>query len=119
MLRGVSSTLTRTEAWIWDLLEAAPMPEKARRLKRSRIEKILRTHRIRRLSAEQVEAAFDVQGFELGPGSVAAASDYLCLLLPVLRLLHGQRKEIAKRMEAALAGDLVGPGGYVLGLDRD
>jgi transposase len=91
------------EAWLWDLLEAAPTPEKAQRLKRSRIDKILRVHRIRRLTAEQVETAFDVQPFELAPGSMAAASEHVLLLLPVLRLLHGQRKEIAKRMEAVLA----------------
>ena len=91
------------EGWLWDLLELAPTPEKARKLKRSRIEKILRTHRIRRLTGEEIEAELKVQALELAPGSVAATSEHVLLLLPVLRLLHHQRKEIAKRMETVLA----------------
>ena len=81
----------------------APTPEKARKLKRARIEKILRAHRIRRLTGEEIEAELKVQALELAPGSVAATSEHVLLLLPVLRLLHHQRKEIAKRMETVLA----------------
>ena len=77
-------------------------PEKARGLKRSRIEKILRAHRIRRWSGEEIEAALQVQALELAPGSAAATSEHVLLLLPVLRLLQSQHKEIARRMETVL-----------------
>jgi len=90
------------EGWLWDLLELAPTPEKARGLKRSRIEKILRAHRIRRWSGEEIEAALQVQALELAPGSAAATSEHVLLLLPVLRLLQSQHKEIARRMETVL-----------------
>jgi hypothetical protein len=44
------------EPWLWDLLQVAPLPEQAAKLRRSRIEKLLRSHRIRRLNAEDVTA---------------------------------------------------------------
>jgi transposase len=93
---------TLDEPWVWDLLEVAPLPEQASKLRRSRIEKILRSHRIRRLSAEEVCSELKAQPLQLAPGAGAAASEHVLLLLPVLRLLQRQRKEIISRIEAVL-----------------
>jgi transposase len=91
------------EPWLWDIVELAPTPEQALKLRRSRIEKILRSHRIRRVTAEDVWNEFHTQALSLAPGTAAATSEHVLLLLPILRLLHEQRKQIISRMERMLA----------------
>lgn len=91
------------EPWLWDLLQLAPLPEQAAKLRRPRIEKLLRSHRIRRLNAEEVTAELKTQALQLAPGAADATSEHVLLLLPVLRLLHQQRKQIVSRIQAVLA----------------
>ena len=45
------------EPWLWTLLELAPSPSVARRLRPKRVERLLRAHRIRRLKADEVVSA--------------------------------------------------------------
>lgn len=90
------------DAFVWDLLEMAPKPELAAQLGRSRIERVLQRHRIRRLSTDEVMAALRTPALPLAPGSAEAASEHALLLLPRLRLLRQQRLEIAARIEALL-----------------
>jgi transposase len=42
------------EAWIWDLLQLAPLPASAAKLRKSRIEATLQKHRIRRITAAEI-----------------------------------------------------------------
>ena len=90
------------DAFVWDLLEMAPKPELAAQLGRSRIERVLHRHRIRRLSTDEVMAALRTPALHLAPGSAEAASEHALLLLPRLRLIRQQRLEIAARIEALL-----------------
>lgn len=90
------------EPWVWALLATAPTPERARRLSRARVEKLLRTHRIRRVRAPQVIEQLRAPAFVLAPGTVEAASEHALLLLPHLRLLHAQRAELAARIQSVL-----------------
>jgi transposase len=90
------------EPWVWDLLALAPLPEQACKLRRSCMEKILRSHRIRRLTAQEVCAQLKTQALQLAPGAAAATAEHVLLLLPLLHTLHTQRKQILSRMEAVL-----------------
>ena len=90
------------EAWLWALLELAPSPEKGRRLKPARIEKLLRAHRIRRLQSADVVNELRTRGFSLAAGTAEAASEHAVLLIPHLRLIAGQRSEPATRLETVL-----------------
>jgi len=90
------------DPWLWDLLEIAPLPAKACKLARGRIERVLKNHRIRRLSAEQVTAALRAPALEVAPGSAEAASEHVLMLLPRLRLVRKQRLDVASRMERLL-----------------
>jgi hypothetical protein len=90
------------EPWLWERIEAAPTPAKAANLTRANVEKILRLHRIRRLTAEEIVAQLKVPALRLAPGSVEAASEHVLLLIPRLRMLHQQRKDIAGRIEGVL-----------------
>ncbi|HEX4167572.1 MAG TPA: hypothetical protein VHZ55_19060 [Bryobacteraceae bacterium] len=73
----------------------APAPTTARKLTRGRIGRLLKQHRIRRLTAEQVMAALRVPPLNLAPGSAEAASEHALLLLPRLRLIREQQLDIA------------------------
>jgi transposase len=97
------------EAWFWDLIEMAPSPSKASKLKRSKVEQLLKSHRIRRLDGEKVLAQLNVAALVLAPGAVEAASEHVLLLLPLLRLLRQQKTDLAKRIQALLE-ELAEPG---------
>ena len=90
------------EPWFWQLLELAPTPAKAAKLKRAKVEQLLRDHRIRRLSSEEIFDQLQALPLRLAPGTVEAASEHVLLLIPRLRLLQQQRKDIATRIEAVL-----------------
>jgi transposase len=90
------------EPWFWDLLELAPLPTKAAKLKCAKVGQLLKSHRIRRITGEQVLAALNVQALHLAPGAAEAASEHVLLQLPLLRLLRQQRADVATRIEAVL-----------------
>jgi len=98
------------EGWLWDLFAMAPLPATAARLTASRIEKLLRQHRIRRWSAAQVRAALRAPGFQLAPGAAEAAAEHALLVLARLRLVHRQRADVAQRIQVVL-DELAAPDG--------
>jgi transposase len=90
------------EPWLWDLLELAPVPAKAARLTRAGIEKLLRQRRIRRLTAEQVQQALRSPALILADGVEQAASQHALLLLPRLRILQAQRRQLTQEITALI-----------------
>jgi hypothetical protein len=90
------------EAWIWDLLEMAPLPGDTAKLKRAKVQHILKEHRIRRIGAEEVLQCLRQPPLQLVPGVAEAASEHVRLLLPRLRLVQRQRKTAAQRMQGLL-----------------
>jgi hypothetical protein len=90
------------EPWFWDLLEKAPLPEKAASLSPTKIQKILTAHRIRRVDGHKVREALQVPALHLAPGGTEAASEHVLVLLPQLRLYHELRKHNESRIEAVL-----------------
>lgn len=90
------------EPWFWELIELAPLPAKAAKLTRSKVESLLRSHRIRRLTAEQILASLGVPALQLAPGAAEAASEHVLLQLPLLRLLRKQQQELARRIQEVL-----------------
>lgn len=90
------------EAWLWDLLENAPLPEKAARLRPSTLQRILKRHRIRRVSAQQLAELLAQPALPLAPGANAAIAEQVLLLLPRLRLLHQQHTQLGRRIEQLL-----------------
>jgi transposase len=90
------------EPWLWALLELAPSPAAAGRLQRRTIERLLRQHHIRRLSAQDVLAELRAPALHVAPGVVEAVTEHIALLLPRLRLAHTQRQRCGPRLEALL-----------------
>lgn len=90
------------EVWLWDLLESAPSPDVGARLKVAKVQAILRAHRIRRVTAEQVLEQLRQPALRLAPGAAEAAREHVQMLLPRLRLLQQQRVETARRIRQIL-----------------
>ena len=90
------------EPWLWSLLELAANPERARRLTKAQIAKVLKAHRIRRFSAAEVLKVLRTPPLRVAPGTVEAASDHVRLLIEQLCLVRRQRREGQERIEAWL-----------------
>src|SRR5205085_651744 len=88
------------EPWFWDLLEWAPLP--GAKLSKSKLQNLLRSHRIRRLDAATIQQRLGVPALPLAPGAAQAISERVLLILPMLRLLQRQRKDLEHRIEAVL-----------------
>lgn len=90
------------EAWLWDLLEKAPLPAQAAKLSAGGLRQLLARHRIRRFDAQQLKAVLAAAPLRLAPGAAEAASEHVLLLLPKLRLLRQQRDTVMQRITALL-----------------
>ena len=91
------------EPWLWTLLAAAPTPAAAARWSERRLAGLLRAHRIRRLTGAALRDALRTPPLQVVPGTVAAASGHVAVLLPQLELLARQHRECAAALAAALA----------------
>lgn len=91
-----------TEPWLWELVKRVSRPDTARRLRRTTIETILRRHRIRRLSADQVLDTLRSPPLQVGPGVVEACEQHISLLLPRLEMAQRQRIECEKTLSVRL-----------------
>jgi transposase len=91
------------EAWLWDLIEMAPLPIQAGKLKLVAVKQLLSSYRIRRLSAEEVLETLRAPALRLASGAAEAASEHVLLLLPLLRSVHQQSSQVGKRVARMLA----------------
>lgn len=90
------------EPWLLELLERATTPASAARMHRGTVAKILRKHRIRRLGADDVVAALRGEPLELAPGSVEAAAAHVRLLIPRIRMVQQQDRQVCRRLDELL-----------------
>ena len=90
------------ELWLWSLLLLEAMPTQAARLSLSRLEKLLRQHRIRRFSATDLQVLLKAPTLPMAPGSAEAAAEQVRLLLPRLVLLREQKLKLDNKIELLL-----------------
>jgi len=87
------------DPWLWALLQSAPLPTRAARLKPRQLEKILTVHRIRRFSASQLFDLLRQPPLPMAPGAAEALAESALLLLPQLSLLHKQLAQLDSRID--------------------
>ena len=90
------------EPWLWTLLERAPTPALAQRLRRNTLRALLATHRIRRFTAEELYALLQAAPLIVAPGTAEAAAEHLALLIPRVRLVHDQQTQCERRLARLL-----------------
>jgi hypothetical protein len=74
--------------WFLDLWTLAPTPAKARRLRKSMVEQLLKQHRIRRVDAEAVIRTLRELAIKVADGVAEAASVHTSSLIARLRLVN-------------------------------
>jgi transposase len=90
------------EPWLWDFLELAPTPSHAMGLTEAHVSGVLKTHRIRRVSAVDVLKVVQAPALPVAPGTAEAASAHCALLLPCIRVLAAQLQTCAHQVETLL-----------------
>jgi len=90
------------DPWIWSLLEQAPNRTTLRTLSRQDLQRLLRAHRIRRWTVDEVQRQLQVPALSLAAGVLEATETHIGLVLPQLRVVVTQRKQCAVRIEKLL-----------------
>lgn len=96
ILKVASNPLDRP--WVWDLIKLVPIPQRAWKIRASSIDKLLKKHRVRKVSAREVLKILRETPLPVGPGETEAASSHVSFLLPQLRLQHQQRSDCQRRI---------------------
>ena len=88
--------------WLWDLLDLAPTPAHAALLSAEQVQRVLKAHRIRRVTAQEVLACLQAPALPVAPGAAEAAQAHCGFLLPCLRVLAEQLQACSQQVSALL-----------------
>ena len=94
--------------WFLELWTAVPTPAKAVRTREGAVERILKTHRIRRVTAPEVLRTLRQPALAVAPGTTEAATAHIRAVAERLKLVNRQIREAHRRLDqlcAKLAGD--------------
>jgi transposase len=91
------------DPWLLALLDLAPTPEQGAALPRGQVSRILRKHRVRRFTADDILSALRRPPLRPAPGVVAAASAHVGYLVERLRLIQIQKRRSEKTLDNTLA----------------
>jgi transposase len=90
------------EPWLWALLREAPHPDAWLQLPRRRLTAILRAHRIRRLTADDLMASLQQPRLSVAPGVTNAVAIRIAALLPQLLVVYEQRTTAERQLDRRL-----------------
>jgi len=88
--------------WLWDLLELAPTPAHAALLSEEQVQRVLKTHRLRRVTAHEVLTSLQAPALPVAPGAAEAAQTHCRFFLPCLRVLAEQLQACSQHVSALL-----------------
>ena len=102
------------EPWFLDLWAKAPTPAKARRVQRRTLESLLKRHRIRRITADQLQEILRAPAIAVAPGTTEAAVAHIQSASERLRLVQRQladaKREIARLIDVLADSEDSGSG---------
>jgi transposase len=90
------------DPWFWTVVEWAATPALGASLRRRKVQTILTTARIRRVSVDDVLTVFERPTLTVAPGTVEAVTRHIQLLLPRVRLVQEQRHACEKELADVL-----------------
>jgi transposase len=88
------------EPWLWTLLELAPTAGHA--VPPTRVRQLLREHRIRRVTADEVLAVLRAPSVHVAAGVREGVAPRIADLIEQVRMVYAQRRKAEQRLEAAL-----------------
>jgi Transposase/Transposase IS116/IS110/IS902 family len=89
-------------SWLWDLIDLAPTPAHAALLSEEQVQRVLKAHRIRRVTAQEVLACLQAPALPVAPGAAEAAQAHCGFLLPCLRVLAEQLLACSQQVSVLL-----------------
>ena len=89
-------------SWLWDLIDLAPTPAHAALLSEEQVQRVLKAHRIRRVTAQEVLTCLQAPALPVAPGAAEAAQAHGEFLLPCLRVLAEQLQACSHQVSALL-----------------
>jgi hypothetical protein len=102
--------------WFLELWAIAPTPGKARQLRKSTVEQILKQHRIRRIDADIVLGTLREPAIKVAEGVAEAAGVHLRSLMARLRVVNRELRQAEQKLEqlCAAIGETEGTPGECL-----
>jgi len=91
------------EPWLGDLIDLVPTPAHAALLSEEQVQRVLKAHRIRRVTGTEVLTCLQMQALPVAPGAAEAAQAHCQLLLPCLRVLAEQLQAWSQQVSALLS----------------
>lgn len=91
------------EPWLWALIEKAPSPSEGAKLTRASVGAVLKRHRIRRLTSEEVQGALRRDVLSLRSAYIESHAARVLVLVARLKLAQDQIVKVEKQISAALA----------------
>ena len=91
------------EPWLWDLIDLAPTPAPAALLSEEQVQRVLKAHRIRRVTAKEALTCLQAVALPVALGAAEAAQAHCAFLLPCLRVLAEQLKACSQQVSALLS----------------
>jgi transposase len=85
--------------WFLELWTIAPTPAKARQLRKSTVEQLLKQHRIRRVDAETVIRTLREPAIKVAGGVAEAASVHMRSLIARLRVINRELQEADRQLD--------------------
>ena len=95
--RDLSENLA--ESWVLQVWKLAPTPDDAQKLRPSRVAKVLKQHRIRRIDAPEVLRRLRVPAVPVAAGTTEAAVAHVASLAERLAVVQRQLRDIGRETE--------------------
>ena len=89
-----------TTHWALALWNRVPTPAVARSMRLSTLDKFLKKHRVRRISAEELRGRLTARAIDINPSSVRAAETHARIIAKQLALINEQLSDANARLEA-------------------
>src|SRR6266849_8150166 len=89
--------------WLWDLIDLVPPPAHAALLSEEHVQRVLKAHRIRRVTGTAGLTCLQTQALPVAPGAAEAAQAHCQLLLPCLRVLAEPLQACRQQVSALLS----------------
>jgi transposase len=85
--------------WFLDLWEMAPTPALVKKLRRNKVESLLKQKHIRRIDADGLLKILKEKPIVVAPGTTEAAQAHVMLLVARLRLVNAQHRDGERRLD--------------------